>query len=182
MRINEDYIDTLSDDEMIDNHLESDEASHKFQYVICFGLKSESNNYAIRLEKILSSFPYINRVSRLETEQDTTIRYGTSLTIHNGTEDFSLETFYEVNFITVGIDADFKGNIRNTCSFLLWLYKLPKERIETIIVFSSFDNFYKPYRLMPQTFNELLDFIEYKSEEFNSADRNPNRVSFAYFI
>ena len=90
MRINEDYIDTLSDDEMIDNRLESDETSHEFQYIICFSLETENNNYATRLEKILSSFPYINRVRCLENNQNRKRHGWTSLTIHNGSKDFSL--------------------------------------------------------------------------------------------
>ncbi len=72
MRINEDYIETLPDEEITDDSLEtSSDDKHTYRYykyIVCFGQEPDKFNDAgmNRFEKMLAQFPFVNGVSRLE--------------------------------------------------------------------------------------------------------------------
>ena len=106
------------------------------------------------------------------------------MTVHNGSLDIHAETIFEIKFVSFGIDTDFRNNTKIAFSFMLWLNKLPRERVKYILIIENADNedSVKMKFIIPQSFTELLDFMEYKNEEFNSSERNPNRVGFNDFI
>ena len=70
MRINEDYIETLTDDELTDDRLEtSSDDKHTYRYIVCFGQEPDKFKEARmnRFEKMITQFPFVNGVSRLES-------------------------------------------------------------------------------------------------------------------
>ena len=187
MRINEDYIETLTNDELTDDRLEtSSDEKNTYRYIVCFGQEPDKFNDAVmnRFEKIIEQFPFVNSVSRLENEQDIRRGRGTYMTVRNGSLDIHAETIFEIKFVAFGIDTDFRNNTKRAFSFMLWLYKLPKERVKDILIIENADieDSVKTKFIIPQSFTELLDFIEYRNEKFNSSERNPNRVGFSGFI
>jgi hypothetical protein len=115
---------------------------------------------------MLAQFPFINDVSRLESESDIRRGRGTYMTVRNGSLDIHAETIFEIKFVAFGIDTDFRNNTKKAFSFMLWLYKLPRERVKDILIIENADKegSVRTKFIIPQSFTELLDFMEYRNE------------------
>ena len=88
------------------------------------------------------------------------------MTVRNGSLDIHAETIFEIKFVSFGIDTDFRDNTKRAFSFMLWLHKLPRERVKDILIIANADNkdSLKTKFIIPQSFTELLDFMEYRNE------------------
>ena len=62
------------------------------------------------------------------------------MTVRNGSLDIHAEIIFEIKFISFGIDTDFRNNTKRAFSFILWLNKLPRERVKDILIITNADN------------------------------------------
>ena len=194
MRINEDYIETLdNNDDILSSQPEVTEEDKPFPYVICFGFDKknlgdkekymDSVHDKRRLMTMMTSFPFVHKVSDLDNKQEDVRGYDVTITIENADQQLQIKSvLYGTYYVVMGIDAELKNNVKNTTAFMTWIYKLPKSHIGHIIFINPSNDAKTKATIHAGELNHLFDFIEYRTEEFNGQERNPARVAFKDFL
>lgn len=117
MRINEDYLETIKDDDLVSSEIETEEEPYDYNSILILQIRNditlaERDAYSRRFIKMIQS-PLINHIDELRIELDNSLDllfvYGNNGKIYINRMDFDgceYDCFQKENIIAIGLDGD----------------------------------------------------------------------------